>query len=387
MGPTFEECSSHYRSLGSIVAGQLTEQDGFAGGQEFTFPRSGRYAIRIAGAAGGRGVCSIRGGYGTVISVEVDIEQGVNDIVLILVGQRGTSACHNAADYTSCQTPPINLTEASTCSSAWNILNTGGGGGGGGSMVWPRGPNDTYSVETDPIVAAAGGGGSSAILNYSSAILGSVIPLNNRTIQEYYIDWINGQPLDEDELNANDSGSTGNRPSSENAAGFGSGWHLPTGPEVPESFAIQPVDGNLLSQNASFAIGGVDCPGSGSKPFDDIYGGFGGGGGACSEGGGGGGYGGGWVLDRGNIISGRGGYSFFGNLNETILLPNKEDGYVEIYPLDCSCFSGKCLIEGDTFACVCLDGARLWSDNVTCIKGMIYIVKAYMYIVYMCTAP
>ena len=209
MGPTFEECSNHYSSTGSIVADRLTEQDGFVGGQEFTFPHSGRYAILIAGAAGGRGVCSIRGGYETIVSVEVDIEQGVNDIVLILVGQRGTSACDTATDYTLCQILPTNLTEASTCSSAWNVLNTGGGGGGG-SMVWPWGPNDTYSVETDPIVAAAGGGGSSAILNYNSAILESVIPLNNRTIQEYYIDWINGQPLDEDELNANDSGSTGN---------------------------------------------------------------------------------------------------------------------------------------------------------------------------------
>ena len=376
LGPTFQECSTHYSSMGSIVAGRLTEQDGlFAGGQEFTFPRSGRYAIRIAGAAGGRGVCSIRGGYGTTVSVKVDVEQGVNDVVLILVGQRGTSACDTAANNPFCQTPPTNLTEASTCSNDWNIFNTGGGGGGGGSMVWPQGPNDTYSVETDPIVAAAGGGGSSVILDYNSGILNSVVPLNNRTIEEYYIDWINGQPLDEDELNADDSGSTGNRPSSENSAGFGSGWHLPTGPSVPPTFAIRAEDGNLLSQNASFAIGGTNCPGSGSTPFVNINGGFGGGGGACSEGGGGGGYGGGWVLEQGNNIPGRGGYSFFGDLNETILSPNEGDGYVEIYPLDCGCLSGKCLIEGDTFACVCLDGARLASDNVTCIKGII-IVKA-----------
>ncbi len=339
---------------------------GYLGGQQFTFPRSGYYNIFIAGASGGRGVCSIEGGKGVVLSTQLYIEQDVNDTFLILVGQRGTSPCDTNPNYTLCPNPPKNLTEANSCNNTWDqIANTGGGGGGGGSMLWAPNAQDNYTDEILPLIAASGGGGTSVVLDYTSILVNS-IPIGNLTDREYYINWINGQPVIVDALiGENFTGSVGNQPSMGIAAGYGSGWRFPESPSI--TFDIE--DGSLISQNENFSIGGQNCLPEATDPFVNVTGGFGGGGGGCSEGGGGGGYGGGWVLLNGNDIPGRGGYSIFTGLDVTVLEPNSGDGYVRIIPLDCGCSSGECNIVNDTFSCVCREGEELANNNVTCFKG------------------
>ena len=310
-------------------------------------------------------MCSTRGGFGAAVSMQMDFE--ANDTFLILVGQRGTSPCDTDTSLPLCQTPPSTFSEAVMCGENWktfSYMGSGGGGGGGGSMVWPQNATGGYSKGILPLVAVSGGGGTSAILNYSSIITSS-IPIGSQSAKEYYNSWINGQLVDVDGLNPGNSGSTGNKPT-QNSAGFGSGWRFPN--IANDDFMIGPDDGKLLSQSTDFAIGGQNC--SNALPFSGVTGGFGGGGGACSEGGGGGGYGGGWVLLSGNDIPGRGGYSLLTDLNETIMSPNEGDGYVKIFPLDCGCASGQCTINGDSFACVCVDPkTKLAADNFTCIRG------------------
>ena len=368
-GPSFQECLDHYRSTNSVLESLLnnsTEEQGYIGGQGFVFPRSGYYNITIAGAAGGRGLCSIQGGYGTVLRGRVYIEKGVNDSYLILVGQRGTSPCDTNSSFSLCQNPPSNFDEAINCSNLVPDLDrTGGGGGGGGSMIWSQNATGQYSNETLPLVAAAGGGGTSLNLNYSRIYDytngGLSVPaLQNQSQEQYYIDWINGQPVDTDGLNQDFPGNVGNSPNTL-SAGYGAGWCICVGGDD------ESVDASLLSQPKNFAQGGQGC--SNNNPFVNVSGGFGGGGGACSAGGGGGGYGGGWVVfDGGPNIPGRGGYSLNTEFNGEVLDGNSGDGYVKIFPLDCGCSSGECDIAGDTFECQCPVG-RLAGNGFNCITG------------------
>ena len=311
-------------------------------------------------------MCSIEGGQGVILSTEVYIEQGVNDTFLIVVGQRGTSPCDTNTNYDLCMDPPTSLEAADTCGNAWLIVDSGGAGGGGGSMLWPENAEGNYTNETLPLIAASGGGGTSAVLNYLS-INSSTIPIGSQTDREYYINWINGQPVVQDGLISDDlTGSVGNQPIG-NAAGFGSGWRIPSNVQV----TFNERDGNLLSQNENFAIGGENCLAAGQDiTFLNVTGGFGGGGGACSEGGGGGGYGGGWVLKNGNDVPGRGGYSLHAELNVSKIEFNNDDGYVTIFPLDCGCSSGLCNIDNDSFACVCREGEMLAGNNFNCLTGM-----------------
>ena len=309
---------------------------------------------------------------GTVLKGQVYIEKGVNDSYMIVVGQRGVSPCNANPSFNLCQNPPLTFNEAISCNNlVSNISSRGGGGGGGGSMIWVRNATGQYSDDVLPLVAAAGGGGTSAKLNYSNIYDYDGIPAENRTLKLYYIDWINGQSIDEDGLNEGNPGNVGNRPSM-NSAGSGSGWV-----NNIEIQSIQNIDGSLLSQSENFAKGGQDCPNN-SPAFINVTGGFGGGGGACSDGGGGGGYGGGWVvLPGGPTIPGRGGYSLNSEFNGEILESNSGEGYVKIVPLDCGCSNKECIINGDVFECQCPLG-RLAGDGFHCITGMyIYIFHSH----------
>ena len=381
-GPSYNICSNYYKSINSLIYIQellndIPEQQGFYGGQGFKFPRTGFYNVTIAGAAGGRGLCSIRGGYGAILTNQLYIQKDINDSVLILVGQKGTSPCETNRSHSLCQTPPVNITEAEQCNSTWsNIAYVGGGGGGGGSMIW--GPNSTgqYTKTTLPVIAAAGGGGTGTQLVYS-AVIGekpelivgtSTFVQDNETHEEFYIRWINGQPTDVDDLNPNNSGNVGNRPGSV-TAGYGSGW-------VNAFGELMEIDGKLINTNIDFAEGGYDCVLGFDKsqvgvPFLGVNGGFGGGGGACSEGGGGGGYGGGWVVGETPSIPGRGGYSFVSSeLNGEFVNFNDGAGYVKIIPVDCGC-SHSCTVDGESFQCECPQLARLASDGYNCVRGKV----------------
>ena len=375
-GPSYNICSNYYKSINSPIYIQellndIPEQQGFYGGQGFKFPRTGLYNVTIAGAAGGRGLCSTRGGYGAIFTDQLYIQKDINDSVLILVGQEGTSPCETNPSYSLCQTPPVDITEAALCNSTWsNILNVGGGGGGGVSMIW--GPNSTgqYTNTILPVIAAAGGGGTGTQLDYS-AVIGNMPELiadtnvfvqDNETNEEFYIRWINGQPTDMDALNAGFSGNVGNRPDKMLVtAGYGSGWSNAFG-ELLE------IDGKLINTNIDFAEGGYDCVRVG-VPFLGVNGGFGGGGGACSEGGGGGGYGGGWVIGKTPSIPGRGGYSFVSiESNAEFVNFNDGAGYVKIIPVDCGC-SHSCTVDGESFQCECPQSARLASNGYNCVRG------------------
>ena len=57
------------------------------------FTRTGWYNITVAGAAGGRGLCNPEKGKGVVTSGRLYVEKGVNDSVLVMVGQQGKGPC------------------------------------------------------------------------------------------------------------------------------------------------------------------------------------------------------------------------------------------------------------------------------------------------------
>ena len=77
------------------MCGHLLNED-YRGSQIFVVPRSGNYTVTIAGASGGHGVCSNYSGLGVIVRETVQFRRG--EILRILVGQRGTSACGGHQD-------------------------------------------------------------------------------------------------------------------------------------------------------------------------------------------------------------------------------------------------------------------------------------------------
>ena len=161
-GPTYMECIEHYCNSGSSVCGRLLNE-GTRGSQIFVVPRSGTYTVSIAGASGGHGVCSNYSGLGVIVRETVQFRRG--EILRILVGQRGTSACDGHQDIDICQI-------SNDCENLWNTtyrnmafgqfhLYDGGGGGGGASLLELA--KNLFS--NPPIVIAPGGGGAAAIHN------------------------------------------------------------------------------------------------------------------------------------------------------------------------------------------------------------------------------
>ena len=55
------------------VDGVLFQFDDFRGGQGFRIPREGVYNVTIAGAAGGRGLCSIHFGHRGVMDFQIHL--------------------------------------------------------------------------------------------------------------------------------------------------------------------------------------------------------------------------------------------------------------------------------------------------------------------------
>lgn len=115
-GPTQTQVNTAYTS--TTLAGAVTINT--QGIQEWTVPATGRYSIKVTGAAGGLTSGYATTGYGAVIQGEFTLSQGT--VLKIAVGQKGVAAA--SSSY--------------------------GGGGGGGSFV----------VQNSTLIIAAGGGGS-----------------------------------------------------------------------------------------------------------------------------------------------------------------------------------------------------------------------------------
>ena len=334
------------------------------------FPRTGWYNITVAGAAGGRGLCNPEKGKGVVTSGRLYVEKGVNDSVLVMVGQQGRGPCDVNSTHPLCLLDVSNTTSAAECYSKWVNqttylirVYTGGGSGGGASMLWPPDSSGRYGTNrSSPYVVSGGGGGTSVQLNYTAFVLPP-----NHTAEEYYRININGKY--EFAGDTNRTGSLGSRPNGDTppAAGAGGGY-------LHEGDEVLIVNGKSISQPHIFAKGGGDCAfmfTQSDVPFKNVYGGFGGGGGGCSGGGGGGGYTGGSIIFL--DFSGEGGFSHQDSaLEDTMELPlNDGDGYVDIVPSDCGC-AEQCVLDTaeEMFDCTCVSPfSNLAPDGFDCYEG------------------
>ena len=174
----------YYSSNGSPVADALSadpEQRGFLGGQGFIFPATGWYNVTVAGASGGRGLCNPWRGLGAVFRGQMFIEKGMNDTVMVVVGQRGLGPCDVNPRHILCSSAPKNGTEADTCYQQWSmgggVANAtayeGGTGGGGASMIWTQDSNGHFTIGTPPFMIVGGGGGSSLEISIDNMTLSS----------------------------------------------------------------------------------------------------------------------------------------------------------------------------------------------------------------------
>ena len=376
--------------------------DYYRGAQRFRVPRTGRYNVTVAGATGGRGICSSTSGRG--LRWKGTVSLSADQDLIILVGQRGVGPCDQNAtrveDLAMCQNPPTNFNESQICEQEWlawlqnyspqNAIMffgfLGGGGGGGASFILPV-TREGETVNNLPITIAPGGGGSGAVERYD--FIGTFVPRPgpvNISEEEQYLFLINAQTVIEPGIGEVQDGHRGflnnsNTPSVTLRPGTGGGW---TGVgSIP--------DGRALGSPAQFAIGGLGCsPQIGAVsinqvPIRNVNGGFGGGGGQCGGGGAGGGYTGGSVFGGGRDVPSGGGYflgpqsdpqgSIYDNSSFTqrsIDLNPGEDGYVDIVPVDCGCVH-DCNIYQETFQCFCPSGFQLNPNQVDCLQGMLWV--------------
>ena len=379
-GPTFSQCSSYYEAIGSPIHrdGLLNDspnQQGYPGGQGFVFPRTGWYNVTVAGAAGGRGLCNPEKGKGVVASGRLYVRKGVNDSVLVMVGQQGIGPCDLDPSNEFCELEVSNSTNAAECYSQWVNqtssmiqLYAGGGSGGGASMLWPPNDNGQYDSSNTPYIVSGGGGGTSVQLNYAAFQLPP-----GRMAEEYYVYIINGNYQYQGHVGL-PLGATGNRPEGIKLASAGAG-----GGYFYMGQVALAIDGKSITRPQQFASGGVDCAEFHSQstivPFMNVIGGFGGGGGGCSEGGGGGGFTGGSVVFSDFDIPGEGGFSLRGSVvDEVMEMPlNDGDGYIKILLSDCGC-ADECELDSvmERFDCKCTsDTSHLAPDGFDCYNGEI----------------
>lgn len=302
---------------------------------EFALPFSGNYTITVAGAAGGKGVCSRKAaGKGRLIAVTgVFIDD--SETVSVIIGQRGTSACETAPSHPACQLSEGKIAnfsaECSLMFSGMSLLFDGGGGGGGFSEF--RSGQSWWT--------AGGGGGAAAFegdgfLSDASSVLASNV------------------------FSENGIGSV------DVSAGVGGGADATT-----SSF---PQDGNFLGRNGFRNEGGDDCliRVSSRGIFPNTVGGFGGGGGGCGNGGGGGGFIGGDVVAFGNSSAGQGGISFVPRIDNIIQneLNDEEDGFVSIFLDGCMCVH-RCIPDFSrwTFRCACPVNSTVSQNGLDCIRS------------------
>ncbi|XP_071963300.1 tyrosine-protein kinase receptor-like isoform X2 [Antedon mediterranea] len=292
-GPKQLHCDRAYQH--SNVSVQVVEsgEGVIPGVQMWTVPVTRLYRIAAKGASGGRGIESSQDSVGAVVVGTFNLTKG--DVLYILVGQEGESACDE--DHKLLAPHCEGLDDKTRADYGPGGRHAGGGGGGGGASYVAM-FNET-SGEWYPLLVAGGGGG---------------LALSERVSQNGK----NGQIGDQG------SGSNGLMNLNEtNTPGSGGGWKDNT---------------SYLTSGKSFfqgAIGGTVC----HAGFEDnqwrTSGGFGGGGGPCVSGGGGGGYTGGDAsLTKDIKAYGFGGMSY---TSSQAVLVSKEiasdvsDGYVQVF--------------------------------------------------------
>ena len=327
-GPTLDKCMKYYENQQSPIFTSNFNISVINGSQIFTIPVAGTYAITIAGAKGGDGVCPTSIGLkGAVIKGMLHFDK--YELLRIMVGQQGRNTCfNNTAEVCRGQMPTDN------CQIPVRFFSNldGGTGGGGASMLQRVFKND--SLDNKPIVIAPGGGGA-CLFSCSN---------------------------DTDSCPSNIS-----LPDNELVPGAGGNF--------APSDSKRDVDGFSLNESGE---GGMDCTSGEEVAFSGVDGGFGGGGGACEGGGGGGG----WIGGRGgfsrecdddlNIT-----YSFFygesgmsyGNAYAstwTTVGNNGGHGYVSLLLL-CNC-TYQCVFEGSMYSCSCPDNSFKTQDGLDCYR-------------------
>ena len=350
-GPTYMECTEHYCNSGSLVCGHLLLFDAM-GSQLFTVPRSGNYTITIAGASGGHGVCSNYSGLGVIAKETVQFRRG--EILRILVGQRGISACEAHQDIDICQAS----SDTETCENLWNTtyrvmasedfyFYDGGGGGGGATLL------EFITAMPNPTVIAPGGGGAGAIYNVTTFLSSLNITYNDSSdLEALYRNYTNGHAFETYSEEAD--GTTGTQ--IYNSARPGGGY-----------FSYE-IDLSVASFTLSyFGFGTPDCTENTLhfNIFPDTHGGFGGGGGGCNGGGGGGGYTGGSIIADGAAIAGEGGYSW-PDPPWPFVDYNDGDGYVELFLESCGCTHNCIIYNQSSFECSCPSDTLLALNGFDC---------------------
>ena len=372
--------------------GSLTDAHAakFAGSQSFRPPRSTRYNMTVASAAGGRGICNSEFGRGLRVRTDAILYSTTD--YLVLVGQKGLGPCDSpsGAEIVSklCKTPPWDLQSSNKCGLQYmewvnnqtdleveRTLNLAGGGGGGGTSfvgytdIRPEGDVRVYAI-------SGAGGGSSAVLDYTA--LNSLLPENPLENASLYRSYLNGSALTYDPLFPDNAIINGYRVSVNPpavTAGAGGGFF------INSSMSSNQQDGHAVGRSVEFASGGLQCARNDYSLIPTALrwgdGGFGGGGGGCGGGGGGGGITGGSVLAPGNTAPGGGGYTFVSRAypNNTMVNVSEEDyndgnGYVDIVAADCGCvYRCEVFEEEDQFQCLCPNYTTLAPDLSDCFHS------------------
>ena len=381
LGPTDQQqCIDYYQEKGSNVARdsiiRLQTIPLFRGGQLVRIPRTSLYNVTVAGATGGRGLCSPLYGRGLITKAQVQFTKGLQ--MLVLPGQKGHGPCEFKNPPADSICLNISKNNATQCNEMWwnLLLNTvgeldgldvfwysGGGGGGGGSMI--RLENDE-GLQVFPYIVSGGGGGGAAVLDLDFIDTVEFTHFENATLAEIYQMFMDGKIDSFDPVISDRKAERGFSVAEDRTAGAGGGY-------ISYEDGRR-VDGSQLMLEDAFAEGGSECSMSAFVPtiFTPEVGGFGAGGGGCGGGGGGGGHTGGAIVGVGNFVPGGGGYSFTveGLMAPTILeygLNSEGDGYVDIVAADCGCVY-ECLVyeEEDQFECICPNDTQLAPDLNDC---------------------
>ena len=328
--------------------------------QSFHVPRDSFYNITVAGAAGGRGVCSGLYGRGITVSVRVYL---TSDIALFfVVGQHGGNPCGGDLSSFQCDPePPKSLENAMRCQERWHEFLTetysqnvgvtllerlGGGGGGGATMIRVLRSGDAMLVEM-PLVVAGGGGGTGITTEDCNPVEACQTYIDGKAEN------IEGSGKMMDFLNVSQG---------QLSPGRGGSYVSGTISDIPRI-----VDGGNLFL---YPNGGGQCDPTVTTIVSSMVGGFGGGGGGCVGGGGGGGF------QGGSTSPGAGGTSYLGTFSPSPTLLNYDvntlsmDGYVDIVAADCGCVYECFIYEGeDNFECRCPNNTHLAPDFRDCYNS------------------
>ena len=393
MGPTDQQCFDYYREKGSNVARDnlirlQTKPALFRGGQLVRIPRTALYNVTVAGATGGRGLCSPLYGRGLIIKAQAQFREGLQ--MLVLAGQKGHGPCEFKDPPTDSICSNISENNATKCNETWwnLLLNSvgesegldvfgcsGGGGGGGTSMI--RLENDE-GLQVFPYIVSGGGGGGAAVLDLDFIDTVRFTHSENATQADIYQMFMDGKIDSFDPVISDREALRGFSIADDCKAGAGGGY-------ISDEDSRR-VDGSQLIFEDSFAEGGSECSKSSFVPttLTPEVGGFGAGGGGCGGGGGGGGHTGGAIVAAGNFVPGGGGYSFTveGSMAPTILeygLNSEGDGYVDIVAADCGCVY-DCIVyeEEDQFECLCPNNTHLAPDMNDCYHSECKIMMSVL---------